>query len=178
MTKRTPARRDAAQPTATRPRLTLVETPPAQADAVGASFEGDKKARAKTLLQAMLFQAELHPEFATHLEPAIEALKTEIRRTPRSTRDRILLMLEPVTGLTFEEIEGDLRMPADEIWVFLKELAGDGLVEIVTTGRRITPANGRVEYFIKLSHTSPTGDHYSAPAPGRSSAQLLADSLD
>ena len=82
-----------------------------------------RKERAAALLQKLMFERELYPEFTAHLEPTIEALKTEVRRTPKSARERILLMLEPVFGLTFEELEEDLRIPADELWEVLKGMA-------------------------------------------------------
>jgi hypothetical protein len=152
----------------------------APAPSISASFEGDPKAAAKSLLQELIFLSEKYPELEVYLNNSIQSLTAETKRTTRSVRDRILLLLEPVTGLTLEELRDDLLVPLEELKMHLSEMAAGPvpLVEIVTTGRRIRPAKGRHEIFIKLAHTSPTGDAYVAPERGRSSTQILADSFD
>jgi hypothetical protein len=156
----------------------MSKKPPARRAAHPAPTEApDRKARAKEVLQALLIQADLYPEFAAHLEPAVEALRAETKRTTRSTRDRILILLEPVTGLTFGELHEDLLIPEDDLWNFLRELAALGLIEQVQTGRRIDPNKGRTEHLFKLSHSSPTGDSYNSPAAGASATRATMDAL-
>lgn len=175
MSKKQAARLPAVTARSAPPALALVE--PAQVPGVSASFQDDKKARAKTLLQDLLFKADLYPEFAAHLEPSIVALTAETKRTTRSTRDKILLLLERAVGLTLEELYQDLLIPEDDLRGFLAELVGLGLVEEVRTGRRIDPNKGRVELYYKLTHSSPTGGAYVAPAAGSSGTRAAMDAF-
>lgn len=177
MTKKAPATRWRGRRPPRGAHLTLVEQPQPEADAVGASFEGDKKARAKTLLQTLLNQADLYPEFAAHLEPAVTAMRAETKRTTRSTRDWILRLLEPVHSMTFDELREDMLIPEEELWGFLRDLVDHGYIEMYQTGRRTDPNKGRTEYLFKISHSSPTGCSYSSPSAGGSPTRATMDSL-
>lgn len=179
MSRNSAAVRRKRKPVSKRANLTLVEAPTAAAalDGVSVSFEHDQKGRAKTLLQALLYEADKYPDLYLHLEPAIKSLTAETKRTTRSTREKIVLLLERAISMTLEELREDLLIPESDLRRFLDDLIGLGLVEQVESGRRIDPKKGRVEYLYKLTHTSPTADNYTAPGPASSATRAAMDSL-
>lgn len=183
---------------AARAPLTLVADSTEQG--VGASFQGDDKARAKTLLQTLMFQRDLYPEFARHLDPAINALGVEAKRTPQSDRSCVLLTLEnDFDGATFEDLEDETHLSPEHLARALCELLRLRLVDCRPTGRRagtrIDPhllgcveaaiecgaffgarLDKRIEYMFTLAR-NPAGSSYSAPARSHSSAEAMTRSL-
>jgi hypothetical protein len=140
------------------------------------SFADDPEGATKTLLQDLIFRSELYPELAQHLAPAIQTLEISLRRTPKTAAERILKLLELSTGMTLDELQEDMVLPVAKIRELLDGLINEKKVEQVTTGRRIDPRKGRIEYYFIIFGRK-LGSAYSAPAPGNSSTKAFMDSL-
>lgn len=171
----TPATNAGAPSDRERAPLTEVETSPAKHD-TWPSFADDPEGATKSLLQDLLFRAELYPELAQHLAPAIKTLEMSLRRTPKSAGDRILKLLQVSTGMTIDELQEDMVLPAAKLRELLDGLIAEKKVEQVTTGRRIDPNKGRIEYYFVL-YGQKLGSSYTAPGRGSSSTKAFMDSF-
>jgi hypothetical protein len=183
----TPATNAGAPSDRERAPLSLVEPGPSQTGRASKpspaehetwpSFADDPEGATKSLLQELMFRAELYPELAQHLASAIETLQISLRRTPKSAREQVINLLKPVTGLTLEELQADMVLPEAKLWEVLNELIALKLIEHLQTGRRIMPAKGRIEHFFKLKNSSPAGSNYSSPSRESSGTKTFMDSL-
>lgn len=140
------------------------------------SFAADPQGATKTLLQDLIFRSNLYPELARHLAPAIRTLKNSLRKAPKSAGELILKLIGEASGMTIEELQEDLCLPVSTLRELTDKLVAEEKIQRVTTGRRIDPNKGRIEYFYVL-HGQPLGSNYSTPARGSSATQAFMNSL-
>lgn len=163
------------------------------------SFEGDAKADAKELLQTLEFQLAKYPQFSSILELAIEPLRAELRRKPKSDRDLVFEVITTFHRVPMEELLGDTHLPAARVCAAVLNLIEVGLVDCRTSGRRagtkLDPSvkdllaeifarpdhrhlkgDLRVEYLFCLIHT-PAGSNFSSPSRGHSATRAMSDFL-
>lgn len=180
--------------------LALVEpTSPPSATQPFKSFEGDAKAEAKELLQTLEFQLAKYPQFAGILALAIEPLRAETRRKPKSDRDLVFEVITSFDSVPMEELLDDTHLPAARVCVAVLNLIEVGLVDCRTSGRRggtrLDPAvkelltrifarpdhkhlsgDYRAEYLFCLTHV-PAGTNFSGPAREHSATRAMGDFL-
>ncbi|MCA1567250.1 MAG: hypothetical protein LC803_16680 [Acidobacteria bacterium] len=100
------------------------------------SFEGDPKADAKELLQKLEFHLARYPQFTSILMLAIEPMRAEVRRRPKSDRDLVFDVITAFDSVPLEELLGDTHLSAERVCAVLLDLVEVGLVDCRTSGRR------------------------------------------
>jgi hypothetical protein len=163
------------------------------------SFAGDPHADAKELLQTLEFQVARYPQFTSILELAIQPLRAQMHRRPKSDRNLVFDVITAFDSVPMEELIDDTQLSAARVCAAVLELIEVGLVDCRTSGRRagtkldpsVKEMLGRI--FARPDHkhlkgdyraehlfchtTVPAGSNFSSPKRGHSATRAMADYL-